>query len=159
YAFDLIELNGKELRREPLDTRKATLASILRRAAPGLRFRVPLCHSVPGSAAASPGIRRLYRAGLPLRVDGDIRCRLCQAVPGVRAAMGRQPCQADSFPGLPRRLERIATRFPPGRRTTLCRLPGARGHRYFARGLARHSTRLPVREAIPRRRTTLCRLP
>jgi bifunctional non-homologous end joining protein LigD len=38
YAFDLIELNGDDLRREPLDTRKATLASVLRRAAPGLRL-------------------------------------------------------------------------------------------------------------------------
>jgi bifunctional non-homologous end joining protein LigD len=38
YAFDLIELNGDDLRREPLDTRKATLTSVLRRAAPGLRL-------------------------------------------------------------------------------------------------------------------------
>jgi ATP-dependent DNA ligase len=38
YAFDLIEFNGDDLRREPLDTRKATLASVLRRAAPGLRL-------------------------------------------------------------------------------------------------------------------------
>jgi ATP-dependent DNA ligase len=38
YAFDLIELNGDDLRREPLDTRKATLASLLKRAAPGLRL-------------------------------------------------------------------------------------------------------------------------
>jgi ATP-dependent DNA ligase len=38
YAFDLIELNGDDLRREPLDVRKATLASVLRRAAPGLRL-------------------------------------------------------------------------------------------------------------------------
>src|SRR5262249_14774799 len=38
YAFDLIELNGDDLRREPLDTTKATLASVLRRAAPGLRL-------------------------------------------------------------------------------------------------------------------------
>jgi bifunctional non-homologous end joining protein LigD len=38
YAFDLIELNGDDLRREPLDTRKATLASVLRRGAPGLRL-------------------------------------------------------------------------------------------------------------------------
>ena len=28
YAFDLIELNGDDLRHEPLDTRKATLASV-----------------------------------------------------------------------------------------------------------------------------------
>jgi bifunctional non-homologous end joining protein LigD len=38
YAFDLIELNGDDLRREPFDTRKATLASLLRRAASGLRL-------------------------------------------------------------------------------------------------------------------------
>src|SRR5262249_47993041 len=38
YAFDLIELNGDDLRREPLDTRKITLASLLKRAAPGLRL-------------------------------------------------------------------------------------------------------------------------
>ena len=38
YAFDLIELDGDDLRREPLAVRKATLASLLARAAPGLRL-------------------------------------------------------------------------------------------------------------------------
>jgi bifunctional non-homologous end joining protein LigD len=38
YAFDLIELNGDDLRREPLDVRKATLASLLKRTAHGLRL-------------------------------------------------------------------------------------------------------------------------
>ena len=38
YAFDLIELNGDDLRRDPLDVCKATLKSILAKAAPGLRF-------------------------------------------------------------------------------------------------------------------------
>src|SRR6266849_4570684 len=38
YAFDLIELNGDDLRREPLVVRKATLASVLARAASGLRL-------------------------------------------------------------------------------------------------------------------------
>jgi bifunctional non-homologous end joining protein LigD len=38
YAFDLIELDGDDLRREPFETRKATLASLLKRAAPGLRL-------------------------------------------------------------------------------------------------------------------------
>jgi ATP-dependent DNA ligase len=40
YAFDLIELNGDDLRRDPLAVRKATLASasLLARVAPGLRF-------------------------------------------------------------------------------------------------------------------------
>jgi bifunctional non-homologous end joining protein LigD len=38
YAFELIELDGDDLRREPLDIRKATLASLLKRAAAGLRL-------------------------------------------------------------------------------------------------------------------------
>jgi bifunctional non-homologous end joining protein LigD len=38
YAFDLIELDGNDLRHEPLNVRKATLTSLLRRAAPGLRL-------------------------------------------------------------------------------------------------------------------------
>ena len=38
YAFDLIELNGDDLRREPFEVRKATLASVLARATPGLRL-------------------------------------------------------------------------------------------------------------------------
>jgi bifunctional non-homologous end joining protein LigD len=38
YAFEVIEVNGDDLRREPLEVRKATLASLLRRAAPGLRL-------------------------------------------------------------------------------------------------------------------------
>jgi hypothetical protein len=37
YAFDLIELNGDDLRRDPLEVRKATLASVVE-AAPGIRF-------------------------------------------------------------------------------------------------------------------------
>jgi bifunctional non-homologous end joining protein LigD len=38
YAFDLIELSGNDLRREPLEVRKATLKSVLVKAGPGLRF-------------------------------------------------------------------------------------------------------------------------
>jgi bifunctional non-homologous end joining protein LigD len=38
YAFDLIELNGDDLRRDPLEVRKATLASTLAKAGPGIRF-------------------------------------------------------------------------------------------------------------------------
>jgi bifunctional non-homologous end joining protein LigD len=40
WAFDLIELDGEDMRRDPLAVRKATLASLLRRAAPGLRFKI-----------------------------------------------------------------------------------------------------------------------
>jgi len=36
FAFDLIELNGDDLRRDPLETRKETLVNILAKAAPGL---------------------------------------------------------------------------------------------------------------------------
>jgi bifunctional non-homologous end joining protein LigD len=38
YAFDLIELNGDDMRRDPLEVRKATLASIAAKASPGIRF-------------------------------------------------------------------------------------------------------------------------
>src|SRR5262249_40233159 len=38
YAFDLIELNGDDLRRDPLEVRKATLASIVAKASAGIRF-------------------------------------------------------------------------------------------------------------------------
>ena len=38
YAFDLIELNGDDLRRGPLVVRKATLTSVLAKARVGIRF-------------------------------------------------------------------------------------------------------------------------
>jgi bifunctional non-homologous end joining protein LigD len=38
WAFDLIEVDGIDLRRDALGKRKAKLAHILARAAPGLRF-------------------------------------------------------------------------------------------------------------------------
>ena len=38
YAFDLIELSGDDLRREPLEVRKATLKSVLAKAGLGLRL-------------------------------------------------------------------------------------------------------------------------
>ena len=48
YAFDLLELDGEDLRREPLEVRKQTLASLLHGALPGLRFNQHLTH--PGDA-------------------------------------------------------------------------------------------------------------
>jgi bifunctional non-homologous end joining protein LigD len=38
YAFDIIELNGDDLRREPLAVRKTTLERLLARAASGVRY-------------------------------------------------------------------------------------------------------------------------
>ena len=63
YAFDLIELNGDDLRRDPLDVRKATLKSVLAKAAPGLRtsrLTAPRCSHTParwGSKASCRGAR------------------------------------------------------------------------------------------------------
>jgi bifunctional non-homologous end joining protein LigD len=37
-AFDLMELDGEDLRREPIEVRKATLKGLLRRSRPGIAF-------------------------------------------------------------------------------------------------------------------------
>jgi hypothetical protein len=49
YAFDLIELGGDDLRREPLEVRKATLASVLAKAGPGIRFNEHLDYDDGGA--------------------------------------------------------------------------------------------------------------
>jgi hypothetical protein len=57
YAFDLIELNGDDLRRDPLEVRKATLRSTLAKAGLGLRFNEhlegdgPTVFAMPASLA------------------------------------------------------------------------------------------------------------
>ena len=38
YAFDLLELNGCDLRRGPIEARKVELAKLLHKAKPGLRL-------------------------------------------------------------------------------------------------------------------------
>jgi bifunctional non-homologous end joining protein LigD len=43
FAFDLLEVDGRDLRR-PLEVRKATLASVLAKAGPGLRLNERLEH-------------------------------------------------------------------------------------------------------------------
>jgi ATP-dependent DNA ligase len=44
FAFDLLELDGRDLRREPFEVRKATLASVLRKAGHGLQLNEHLEH-------------------------------------------------------------------------------------------------------------------
>jgi bifunctional non-homologous end joining protein LigD len=44
FAFDLLELDGRDLRREPVEVRKATLASMLRKARPGVQLNEHLEH-------------------------------------------------------------------------------------------------------------------
>jgi bifunctional non-homologous end joining protein LigD len=38
YAFDLLQLDGRDLRREPIEVRKARLAKLILRAGPGLQL-------------------------------------------------------------------------------------------------------------------------
>ena len=45
FAFDLLEMDGLDMRREPIETRKATLASLLRKGMPGVRLNEHLAHS------------------------------------------------------------------------------------------------------------------
>jgi ATP-dependent DNA ligase len=44
FAFDLLELDGRDLRREPLEVRKATLASVLRKTGSGMQLNEHLEH-------------------------------------------------------------------------------------------------------------------
>jgi bifunctional non-homologous end joining protein LigD len=64
YAFDLIELDGDDLRRDPLAVRKATLASIVARATPGLCFNEHFDNE-DGPLVFAHGSRRI-RTHLPL---------------------------------------------------------------------------------------------
>jgi hypothetical protein len=71
YAFDLLELDGTDLRREPIETRKATLASVLRKSRPGVRLNEHLEHpeaAIVFAHACKNGSRRhrLEAPGLAL---------------------------------------------------------------------------------------------
>jgi bifunctional non-homologous end joining protein LigD len=64
YAFDLLELNGTDLRREPIEVRKATLASILRKSQHGVRFNEHLEHCRMGlEGIVSKRLGSRYRSG------------------------------------------------------------------------------------------------
>jgi hypothetical protein len=54
YAFDLLELNGADLRREPIEVRKATLASILRKSRPGVCLNEHLEHAEGVVCSSTP---------------------------------------------------------------------------------------------------------
>src|SRR6476620_3368337 len=72
YAFDLIELNGDDLRRDPLEVRKATLISVVAKAGPGIRFNEHMeCDDGDAVAACKMGLEGIvskrkdspYRSG------------------------------------------------------------------------------------------------
>jgi bifunctional non-homologous end joining protein LigD len=72
YVFDLIELDGDDLRREPLEVRKTTLASVLAKAAPGLRLNQHIEHADGETVfrhACKLGLEGIVsnRKGLPYR--------------------------------------------------------------------------------------------
>jgi hypothetical protein len=56
YAFDLIELNGDDLRRDPLVVHEATLTSVLAKVAAGIRFNEHLEFD-DGEAVFSPRLQ------------------------------------------------------------------------------------------------------
>jgi hypothetical protein len=84
WAFDLIELNGDDLRLDPLAVRKAALVNVLARAAPGVRFNEHLEEDGPivFNHACELGLEGIvskrmdsrYRSGRsPFRSDGSCR--------------------------------------------------------------------------------------
>jgi len=70
YAFDLIELNGDDLRRDPLEVRKATLRSMLAKAGLGLSLQRTYRRRRPDRVRArvqdGAGRHRLQAQGLKL---------------------------------------------------------------------------------------------
>jgi bifunctional non-homologous end joining protein LigD len=68
YAFDPIELNGDDLRHDPLEGRKATLEMILAKTGPGIRFnehmdRVSPCLQDGLEGIVSKRKDSVYRSG------------------------------------------------------------------------------------------------
>ena len=77
YAFDLLELNGTDLRREPIEVRKATLASILRKSRHGVRLNEHLEHDC--------GLT-VFQHACKMGLEGIVSKRL-----GSRYRSGRSP--------------------------------------------------------------------
>jgi bifunctional non-homologous end joining protein LigD len=71
YAFDLIQLDGDDLRREPLATRKPTLASVVAKAWPGIRLNEHFEHDGPIVFAHACKLGVVAPLGQYLRVHGS----------------------------------------------------------------------------------------
>ena len=68
FAFDLLELNGQDMRREPLEVRKRTLAGVLRiKAGAGIRFN-DHCDDLPAEI--------VFRHACKLGFEGIVSKRL-----------------------------------------------------------------------------------
>ena len=73
WAFDLIELNGDDMRRHPLGMRKATLEMMLRRPSSGIRFNEHMegDGTVVFQHACKLGLEGIVsKRGIPLYVSG-----------------------------------------------------------------------------------------
>jgi bifunctional non-homologous end joining protein LigD len=105
YAFDLLELNGKDLKREPFEVRKETLASLLRSCSLGVRLNEHLTHdgdivyrhACKLGCEGSKRLGSMYRSGtskdwLKFQESGSIsgkaggggRGKLCRCSPRTR---------------------------------------------------------------------------
>jgi bifunctional non-homologous end joining protein LigD len=74
WCFDLLELDGQDMRREPIEVRRATLASVLRSCRAGLQFNQHLKH--PGDI--------VFRHACKMGLEGIVPKRL-----GSRYISGR----------------------------------------------------------------------
>src|SRR5213594_3954930 len=72
YAFDLIELNGDDLRRDPLEVRKATLSSVVAKAGAGIRYNEHIEGDGPTvfAHACKMGLEGIVSRRIPSTVQG-----------------------------------------------------------------------------------------
>jgi ATP-dependent DNA ligase len=66
YAFDLLELNGDDMRRAPLEERKFSLAKVLKKDVPGIKF-IGHIDDIDGT--------RLYEAACKMGLEGIVAKR------------------------------------------------------------------------------------
>jgi bifunctional non-homologous end joining protein LigD len=94
WSFDLLELDGQDMRREPIEVRKATLASVLRSCRAGLQLNQHLEH--PGDI--------VFRHACKMGLEGIVSKRL-----GSRYVSGRSrdwlKCKNPSHPAATREFE------------------------------------------------------
>src|SRR5262249_58937857 len=66
YAFDLLELDGRDMRGEPWHVRRAALTQLLRDSAPGIR----LCEHIEDADGDA-----VFRAACGMGLEGDVAKR------------------------------------------------------------------------------------
>ena len=83
YAFDLLELDGADMRREPIEVRKATLASILRKSRHGVRLNEHLEH---------PEGDVVFRHACKMGLEGIVSNQLAIFSAGITRPISRNTC-------------------------------------------------------------------